>query len=86
MGRETRDTIGRLNPETGAPTLILQEIEFLEKKQKIIPRKTAGAARLGCSFCSGGILLSIICRERWGGDGGDGSIKEFMSNKDEFIR
>ena len=84
MGRETRDTIGRLNPETGAPTLILQEIEFLEekKKQKIIPRKTAGAARLGCSSCSRGILLSIISRER----GGDGSIKEFMSNKDEFIR
>ena len=33
MGRETRDTIGRLNPETGAPTLILQEIEFLEEKK-----------------------------------------------------
>ena len=60
MGRETRDTIGRLNPETGAPTLILQEIEFLGKNRKSSSGKLQ-EQRDWCIFCSGGILLSIIC-------------------------
>ena len=41
--------MGRLNPETGAPTLIEQEIEFFGKKQTIIQWKTAGAKRRDAS-------------------------------------
>ena len=83
MGRETRDTIGRLNPETGAPTLILQEIEFLEeKKTENHPAENCRSSKVGMQLLfSWNFIINYFWRE-----GGDGSIKEFMSNKDEFIR
>ena len=84
MGRETRDTIGRLNPETGAPTLILQEIEFLEEKKN--RKSSRGKLQEQQGWDAAPVLVEFYYQLFLEREGGDGSIKEFMSNKDEFIR
>ena len=71
MGRETRDTIGRLNPETGAPTLILQEIEFLEKKTENHSAENCRSTKVGMQLLfSWNFIINYFQRERGRRGGG----------------